>query len=241
MVSGLAAKQPIKQTGRIWCETRPLRTRIVTRACQSLIRRYGTPLLGNPGDSLDDLIYIILSNKTSPRTAQAVYDRLRSRYRSWDALLLAHPATLRSLLKPAGLSRVKSRQLRGTLAEIKSDFGACSLASLKTRGTQAVQEYLILLPGVSDKVAKCVMMYTMGAKVLPVDSHVHRIATRLGWTRRKRADQCHDELEALVPPRWRYAFHVGCVCHGRSVCRPRNPHCEDCCINFCCDYYRRAR
>jgi endonuclease-3 len=85
-----------------------------------------------------------------------------------------------------------------------------------------------------------VAMYTMGAKVLPVDAHVHRVATRLGWTARKRADQCHEELEFVVPPNWRYVFHVGCVLHGRSICRPKQPRCLKCCVNRYCEYFKRT-
>ncbi len=91
-------------------------------------------------------------------------------------------------------------------------------------------ELLVSLPGVSEKVAKCIMMYTLNHRVLPVDVHVHRVVSRLGWTKRKRADQCHQELESLVPPRWRYAFHVGCVLHGRAVCRAQKPLCGNCSI-----------
>ena len=97
------------------------------------------------------------------------------------------------------------------------------------------------LDGVSEKVAKCVMMYTLGFDVLPVDVHVHRVATRLEWTNRKRADQCHEELEALVKPRYRFAFHVDCICHGRAVCRPKNPRCNDCVIRrYCPDNCEKA-
>ena len=90
------------------------------------------------------------------------------------------------------------------------------------------------IAGVSDKVARCVMMYTLGAKVLPVDAHVHRLARRLGWTERKRADECHSELEAIIPPERRFTFHVAAILHGRAVCRPRDPRCAECCLRSYC-------
>lgn len=170
--------------------------------------------------------------------AQKVYQRLTRRYQNWDDMLVSRAAVLRSLLKPAGLSTVKSRHLRAALQKIRRDFGKCDLCGLGRKTEREIHSYLTSLPGVSDKVAKCVMMYTMSAKVLPVDAHVHRIATRLGWTARKRADQCHEELESLVPPDLRYAFHVDAVVHGREVCRPDHPVCERCCIRRYCGYFR---
>lgn len=147
-------------------------------------------------------------------------------------------AAVRRILQPAGLSIIKAKQLRGAIARIGRDFGRCDLRELRKWPESDIENYLVGLPGVSEKVAKCVMMYTLGCSVLPVDTHVHRIASRLGWTKKRRADQCHGELEALVPRHRRYAFHVDCIAHGRSVCRPTNPACGDCCIKEHCDFYK---
>lgn len=230
-----------RASGSVW-KLRPAhRSRLVTGACRALQAKYGQPRLGNPKNSVDDLVYIIVSNKTAWGTAQRTFRRLKRSYVTWDSLAASKPARLRSILKPAGLSRIKASQLQRTLRKIKADFGSCDLRRLKQRDPEAAYQYLTSLPGVSDKVAKCVMMYTMGAKVLPVDVHVHRIATRLGWTARKRADQCHPELESLVPPNLRHGFHVGCVLHGRLVCRPEKPLCENCCLKRYCEYFKKRQ
>lgn len=86
--------------------------------------------------------------------------------------------------------------------------------------------------------AKCAMMCALGFDVLPVDAHVHRIAVRLGWTVRKRADQCHEELESVVAPQYRFGFHVACIAHGRAVCRPAKPRCDGCVIRTYCEYFK---
>jgi len=213
----------------------------VKAVCDAFRRTYGTSRLGNPKQPLDDLVSIVISNKTSPVMAREVYWRLKKRFKKWDDVLALPFLALRSILKPAGLSRVKGQQLRATFRKIKNDFGTCSLRGLKGKSEQEIHGYLTSLPGVSDKVAKCVAMYTMGARVLPVDAHVHRVATRLGWTARKRADQCHEELESLVAPDWRYGFHVGCVLHGRAICRPMRPRCLECCVNHYCAYFNKTR
>jgi endonuclease III len=184
------------------------------------------------------LVYIIMSNKTSPRMARSVYRQLKKAYRTWDRMLAAPISEVRRILLPAGLAGVKSRQLRAAMRAIRRDWGTCDLRPLRRLPTGEAEEYLVSLDGVSEKVAKCVLMYTVGRDVLPVDGHVHRLATRLGWTRRKRADQCHAELEAVVPAHRRHAFHVDAVAHGRLLCRPTQPLCAECCINQYCERYR---
>ncbi len=232
---------PFKKTGAIWRKPSSIRTHTIRSVCKILTRTHGTPRFGNPSDPLDDLIYIMLSNKTTPETARRTYRRIRKRFRNWGEILTAPIAVLRSLLKPAGLSVVKSRHIRAALRSIEEQFGTCDLRALKQWQPAKAERFLVGLPGVSKKVAKCVMMYTLGMRVLPVDSHVHRIAVRLGWTNRKRADQCHEELEALVAPALRNSFHVCCIAHGRKLCRPTNPLCHQCGIRRYCAFYGATR
>jgi endonuclease III len=224
----------VKHSGAIWGVPARRRSQIVRRVCERLRAAYGTPRLGNPRAPLDDLVYITLTNKTAPRSADAAYSGLKNAFPYWDAMLAAPARKVRRILTPAGLSRIKTAYLREAMRRIRADFGTCSLAALRGQPEGEAERYLVSLPGVSLKVAKCVMLFTLGARVLPVDAHVHRVAGRLGWTARKRADQCHEELEALVRPRWRYGFHVGAVQHGRTVCKPRAPACEKCCIRMHC-------
>jgi endonuclease-3 len=65
---------------------------------------------------------------------------------------------------------------------------------------------------------------------------VHRVARRLGWTARERPEQCHEELEALLPSHRYHAFHVDCIAHGRSLCTPSDPSCEECPIRRYCSH-----
>lgn len=222
-----------------WSESRQSKAQVVRRVCELLKRTYGLPRFGNPHDPIDDLVYVVLSNRTSPDTARGVYAKLKDVVGRLEKMPDIPLRTVRSILKPAGLSNIKARQIKGAIAKIVRDFGGNDVRrELRKRSEVEVEEYLTGLPGVSKKVAKCVMMYTLGNSVLPVDTHVHRIASRLGWTDKRRADQCHSELEALVPRHRRYAFHVDCIAHGRSVCRPANPACVSCCIRRYCEFYK---
>lgn len=213
---------------------------IVTHVCTILRRQYGRPRLGNPRDPLDDLIYVVLSNKTTSAMSGRVYGDLKARFPKWENLLDAPAKATQQILRPAGLSAVKTTYIRAALRKIRRDFGACDLASLRSLSTLEAETYLCSLPGVSLKVAKCVAMYTLRGQVLPVDGHVHRLAIRLGWTKKRRADQCHEELETLVPPKLRFAFHVDAILHGRLLCRPKGPLCGQCCIRDSCQFVLKA-
>lgn len=221
----------------IWNVSPRHRAQSIRRVCEAIELEYGRPRFSNPESPIDDLVYIVLSNKTAPETTKKTFRKLKLRFPEWDEMIDARLSQVRRLLKPAGLADVKSRQLRSALRKIRQDFGRCSLQRLKRFSEAEAQEYLTSLAGVSEKVAKCVMLYTLNFDVLPVDAHVHRVASRLGWTARKRADQCHVELESLVKPRYRFAFHVGCIAHGRSICRPIQPNCERCVIQQYCNYH----
>lgn len=224
------------RSGSLWSLSATQRANRVKRICAVLERTYGRPNLGNPTDPLDDLVYIVLSNRTGPAAATGAYEELKARFPKWNALLDADPRTLQRQLQPLGLWKIRARHLRAALRQIRRDFGTCDLSSLRGQNAIDCETYLGGLPGVSTKVAKCVAMFTLGAEVLPVDAHVHRVTRRLGWIDRKRADQCHDELETLVPPKRRYTFHVDCILHGRKICRPARPRCSDCVVRRYCAY-----
>lgn len=226
------------KTGTIWKNSASRRAQIVRRVCESLELEYGRPRLGNPRDPIDDLVYIILSNKTTPTKSHTIYSELKKSYPQWSQFLEAPIADVRMILRSGGLGRVKSLQIRNALRKILKDFGEIRLHRLRNWSQCDAENYLTTLPGVSEKVAKCVMIYTLGFDVLPVDGHVHRIASRLNWTARKRADQCHLELESLVKPKDRFAFHVACICHGRVVCTPSNPLCDQCVVRKHCSFGR---
>ena len=230
----------LKKTGSIWEKYPGVRAQIVRRVCERLEAEYGRPRLGNPVKPLDDLIYILISNRTSPQLAEQTYKQVKKNFPKWEHVLESSTSRLRAVLKPAGLSRKKSQQIRSLLRKVKADFGKCSLDSLARWQDDQIHDYLTELSGVSDKVAKCVMLYTLSSDVLPVDVHVYRVSKRLSWTARNRAAQAHDELEALIPPSRRFAFHVDCIAHGRAVCRSK-PDCQRCHVRNHCEYFKTAK
>jgi endonuclease III len=187
------------------------------------------PPLGNRTDALDELIFIILTTMTQFGPME-VFDRLKLRFPSWDQLLKrGAEANLREVIAVCGLVNQKAPQIVAIARKLDEDFGCVTLDPLREMSDDDAEAYLLSLPRVGKKVARCVMMYSLGRDVLPVDAHVLRVSQRVGllperisWAR------AHDAIHEEVPPELRYDLHVGLVVHGREVCTYRNPKCGEC-------------
>lgn len=197
---------------------------------------YQSPRLGNPTDPISSLVFILLSNRTSPIVAKRVYETLRERLEEWGELLDIDLAALRGMLRPAGFGRKRADNLKTISSTLHKEFGAVTLDPLAEWPTDQAEKFLVQLPGVSTKVAKCVLLYAFDRPVLPVDVHVHRITRRLGWHSHSRPNLAHNSLEALIPKPLRYGVHVNCIAHGRRVCTAESPACENCLLSDLCTY-----
>ena len=142
---------------------------------------------------------------------------------------------LAKVISDAGLVNQKAPRFITIARKLKSDFGRVTLAPLTSCNDQEVEAYLTSLPGVGTKTAKCVMMYTMDRAVLPVDTHVARVATRLGLLDAATPPRNqHAALEAVIVRKDRYDFHVNGIAHGRALCRARSPKCDVCQLRSLC-------
>jgi endonuclease III len=189
----------------------------------------GTPPLGNQADPLDELLFIILTTMTQYGPAEVFAD-LKARFPSWGCLLNSGAeAKLREVIVRCGLVNQKAPQMIEIAHRLKEDFGQVTLDPLRDMSDADAEAYLCSLPRVGKKVARCVMMYSLGRSVLPVDAHVLRVAKRIGllppgipWAR------AHDAIHDIVPEQYRFDLHVGLVNHGRQVCLHKNPKCHSC-------------
>lgn len=185
--------------------------------------------LGNQPDPLDELFFIILTTMTQ-YGPMGVFDNLKQRFPSWEMLLRpGAEANLREVIAICGLVNQKAPQMVAIARKLHADFGRVTLDPLREMSDSEAEVYLLSLPRVGKKVARCVLMYSLGRDVLPVDAHVLRVGKRVGllppdasWAR------AHDLIHEAVPPEHRYALHVGLVVHGREVCTYRNPRCGQC-------------
>jgi len=180
-------------------------------------------------DPLDELIMTVLSQHTSDLNSSRAFASLRNRFATWAEVLAAPVDEVAGAIRSGGIAEIKARRIQAILAEIQHREGALDLARLQTLLDAEVDGYLRSLPGVGPKTAACVLLFSLGRAAFPVDTHVHRVAVRLGWVGEAAgAESAHDELESIVPPDLRYALHLGLVRHGRTICRSRHPLCSSC-------------
>jgi len=100
------------------------------------------------------------------------------------------------------------------------------------------RDWLEQLPGVGEKTASCVLLFSLGMPALPVDTHILRVGKRLGLISSKTSsEQAHQLLGELVPRQDVYQFHILTIEHGRRVCRAQRPLCHDCVLKEICTAY----
>ena len=219
--------------------------RRVAAVIRRLERVFGRQVWRRWGDGLEELVGTILSQHTSNINSDRAYERLAARFPSrrsgdsaavdWNAVADAPIGAIELAIRCAGLGRIKSRVLRDILRRIRADRGEMSLEFLADWSVEKARAYLVGLKGVGPKTAACILLFSFHKAVLPVDTHIHRIATRLGligpWVS---AEASHLELERVVPPRQFYNFHILLIKHGRTICRARRPRCHDCALLSIC-------
>lgn len=194
---------------------------------------YGTPEaeLANKPDPLDEAVYIILSFQTDLERFKATWARLRKAFPSWDAVERAPVRALARVLREGGLHNQKARTIRRLLRSVRDIAGELSLDLLRDMNDVDAERLLTQLPGLSWKGARCILLYSLGRNVLPVDANTFRILKRIGVLSRRavyRTRKLHDAIQAAVPPARRRALHVNLVVHGQRTCLPRNPRCSEC-------------
>jgi len=225
-------------------------TDMLVRVDELLEARYGSASLGNKADPLDELIFIVLSAQTRPNGYERAFNALKQRFAEWDSLLTSSEGEVETLLRPAGLSRQKTKRLRGLVQCVQDEARRragdhnvpAGLGFLRSEDDATVERFLTSLPGVSVKTARCVMMYSLGREVFPVDTHILRILARMGLARSLHRKQAGDPIQDLVPRTLRRRLHINLIHHGREVCKPRTPGCGQCSlVSFCESGLQRLR
>lgn len=214
--------------GRQPGEIPPL-TRNLHKILDLLRRTYGPRPPRTWGDCVGVLVETILSQNTSAANSTAGYRQLRRRFRSWNQVAAAPVEEVERHIRVSGLSRIKAPRIQAILRQIKADHGKIDLQHLKQLDESAAYAYLRRFPGVGPKTAHCTLLFSFGMAMFPVDTHIHRIAIRLGLVpANTSAERTAELLKPRIEPQDRYEIHVLLIEHGRKTCRAINPRCASC-------------
>ena len=216
---------------------------IVDRIDELLEVAYRSGDLGNVDDVLSEAMYILLSLNTRQSVYQRVFARLRRRYPRWLDVARAATPELEGVLRPGGLQSQRAAYLQALLGAVLADNRRrgidpagddddLTLEYLHEMADDEAEAFLVSLPGVGKKTARCVMAYALNRHAFAVDTHVARIFDRLGLIPQQEKP-AHDLYQVIVPPRARKRLHINLVHHGRSVCTSR-ALCDACVlVSFC--------
>jgi endonuclease III len=204
-----------------------------------LRQRYRNDAHNNKLNPLDELLFILCSVRTPESNYQSTYLALKREFPRFKQVAEAPADYIAKPLERGGLSNDKARAIRSIMYRLMIEFGRPTLAPLARWTDEECEGFLTSLPYVGQKVARCVMMYSLGRKVFPVDTHCWRICRRLGWIRPTMKDghpspRDMDRLQEKIPPELRFSLHVNMVSLGREICTANKPRCEICPIQAYC-------
>ena len=203
---------------------------------------YGEPTRGNGTiDPLSELIAVVLSQHTSDRNSSRAFESLRARFPDWEAVRLAPVEAVADAIRSGGLAVLKAVRIQRILTQTLERRGELSLDFLADLSLEEGRAFLRSLDGVGPKSAACVLLFSLNKPAMPVDTHVHRVAGRLGLIdARTTAEAAHEQLERMVPPADVYSFHVNLIQHGRTICKAPRPRCGVCPVHDLCAYPQKT-
>lgn len=192
----------------------------------------------HPRDPVATLVSTILSQNTNDVNRDRAFEQLRERFPTWEAARDAPLPDLIEAIRPAGLAPTKAPRIQEVLRRITDEEGRISLDFLAGMPSEAARSWLLSLPGVGPKTAAIVLCFALGRPAFPVDTHIHRVARRLGWIpQRTSRERAHELLEAIIPPQVYYPLHLNLIAHGRAVCQAHAPRCEACVLRNECAFF----
>jgi endonuclease-3 len=172
------------------------------------------------------LIATLLSARTQDATTHAASTRLFRRARTPRAMAKLPVREIERLIYPVGFYRTKARHVKACCEMLVRRFGGHVPSTL---------DELVRLPGVGRKTANLVLIVGFRSRQnICVDTHVHRIANRLGWVRTSAPEETEQALYAATNRRWWPLINLYLVTWGQNVCRPVYPRCGDCAISAEC-------
>ena len=222
-----ATRRPARRAGR------PALT--VADIMRRLGAEYGSVTAPRHWDPVSEMVYTVLSQHTSDANSVRACASLRAAFPAWEDVLEADPERVARAIWTGGLARIKAARIKAILRAIKDKRGRLELDFLREMPMREARAWLRQLPGVGPKTAGCVLLFALDKPAMVVDTHVHRVAKRLGLLpARCTAEQAHDVLEKLAPPEWYLPFHIYLITHGRRVCKAQRPRCEACVLEDGC-------
>jgi len=180
-------------------------------------------------------VLTVLSQHTSDTNRDRAYADLRRRFVTWDDVADAPLPALARAIRRGGLGPTKAVRIRAMLRGIRESGVPLDERAFTAMPDEDLWDTLVALPGVGPKTAACVLLFSLDRPYFPVDTHVHRVAIRLGLVPpRSDAVATQAAFQESVPGDEMYALHMNLIRHGREVCIAQRPRCSECVLRDLC-------
>lgn len=165
------------------------------------------------------LIAVILSAQTTDKRVNIVTKELFEKGGTAQSLAAMELEEIEEIIKTIGFFRVKAKNIKETARIIQSEYAG---------NVPRTHKELVALPGVGNKTANVVLSVAMNVPAIAVDTHVFRLAHRLGFSKANNPDDTEKDLKKVFPRKdWSLAHHL-LILHGRRVCKAQRPNCKEC-------------
>ncbi len=178
------------------------------------------------------LISTILSAQTTDDQVDKIMPELFKKYPTPSKLGSAKLRDVEKIIKSVGLYKAKAKNIIATGRMLVDDFGG------KVPGER---DLMVKLPGVGRKTANVVLIKSFKMPAMPVDTHVFRVANRIGLADAKTPEKTEEQLVKIIPKKDLGAAHFWLIGHGRVTCHSRNPKCERCSVKSYCIFFKKLK
>jgi endonuclease-3 len=191
-----------------------------------------------PDPPIGNLVLTILSQNTNDVNRDRAFASLMDRFGSMTAVRDAPTEEVSRAIQIGGLHQQKAERIQRVLKRITEERGELDLGFLGDMPLSEAMAWLLESPGVGNKTAGIVMLFSFGKPYFPVDTHIRRVFTRLGVVRTR--EDPHRRMNAVLPPDADVmaTLHLHAIRLGRELCHPRGPECRSCPLTANCTWYK---
>ncbi|MCK5833070.1 endonuclease III [bacterium] len=192
------------------------------------------------GGTTGALIAGLMSQNTSDHNRDIGYAQLLNCFDSWESVAKAKLDEIVKAIKPAGMMNQRAPRIKALLDAIHERTAAYSADFLLDISTEKAFQWLVERDGIGEKTAAVFLLFHRGAPYFPVDTHIRRILSRIGFfPEGTAAIKIQRSMTEVCSPDLMMNLHLEIIDLGKKICRPHKPKCRECELLSVCEYARR--
>jgi len=185
-----------------------------------------------------NLMGIIISQRTNMTNGLKAFRQLLSRFKTIKDINNAETIEIENAIKCAGMAKAKAQTIKAVADYISTMYNG-DLNIMLCKNYKDIRDELMKIKGIGPKTSDVFLMVTTDARVLPIDTHIHRILRRLDLARTNLDyEDARSIIEKIILPDERKLAHLLLIEFGRKICQARRPLCQICPASSQCPYYR---